>query len=118
MHNYLKKWNINTSHFTGQGWNVKLNFKPKREIPIEELLVYGKIFQAYKLKLRLLKAKLKKHQCEKCRKRKWLKQPIPLELHHIDGDKLNNNLNNLLLLCPNCHAQTNNYRGRNIGSSK
>jgi transposase len=39
---------------------------------------------------------------------------IPLEVHHVDGDRLNNELNNLQLLCPNCHAQTDNYCGRNI----
>ncbi len=38
---------------------------------------------------------------------------IPLEVHHIDGDNRNNDVDNLLLLCPNCHALTNNYRGKN-----
>lgn len=40
--------------------------------------------------------------------------PIPLELHHVDGNRFNNAIQNLLLLCPNCHALTNNYRARNI----
>lgn len=39
---------------------------------------------------------------------------IPLEVHHVDGDRLNNELSNLQLLCPNCHAQTDNYCGKNI----
>ncbi len=43
----------------------------------------------------------------------WLNKPIPLELHHKDGDNTNNELDNLELLCPNCHALTDNYRGRN-----
>ena len=42
-----------------------------------------------------------------------MKHPIPLELHHIDGNNQNNNLTNLTLLCPNCHAMTDNYRGKN-----
>lgn len=42
-------------------------------------------------------------------------KPIPLHLEHIDGNHLNNNLNNLTLLCPNCHSQTPNFRGRNKG---
>ena len=43
-----------------------------------------------------------------------MEQPIPLEVHHIDGDSLNNEMSNLKLLCPNCHAFTDNYRGKNI----
>jgi len=43
----------------------------------------------------------------------WLGRPIPLELHHIDGNRDNNVLENYQLLCPNCHALTDSYRGRN-----
>lgn len=45
----------------------------------------------------------------------WMGKPIPLELHHKDGNHYNNDLSNLEILCPNCHAQTDNYRGKNIG---
>jgi predicted HNH restriction endonuclease len=45
-----------------------------------------------------------------------LKKPIPLELHHKDGNRYNNSLNNLMLLCPNCHALTDNYRAKNINN--
>ena len=41
-------------------------------------------------------------------------EPIPLELHHKDGNRYNNQLDNLMLLCPNCHALTENYRAKNI----
>ena len=44
---------------------------------------------------------------------KWLGEPIPLELHHKDGDPFNNELDNLSILCPNCHAFTDNYRSKN-----
>ena len=59
--------------------------------------------------------------CEECGLSEWQDQPIPLELHHRDGNRANNKLNNLVLLCPNCHALTPNYRGRgqnNYGSNK
>lgn len=49
------------------------------------------------------------HKCEKCGLSTWLNQPIPLEAHHIDGDRCNNLLENLELLCPNCHTLTPNY---------
>ena len=56
---------------------------------------------------------LRGHQCEVCKNTVWQNLPIPLEVHHIDGDSTNNVLENLQLLCPNCHAQTDNYRTKN-----
>lgn len=58
------------------------------------------------------------HSCESCLLSEWLCEPIPLELEHKDGDNRNNIKDNLFLLCPNCHAKTNFYRGRNINSGK
>lgn len=52
----------------------------------------------------------KEWKCEKCGNTEWMGSWIPLEVHHIDGNKKNNNLGNIMFLCPNCHAQTNNYR--------
>ena len=49
-------------------------------------------------------------KCENCGLQEWLDKPIKLEVHHIDGDKSNNVRENLLLLCPNCHSYTENYR--------
>ena len=43
----------------------------------------------------------------------WNSKPIPLEVHHIDGNKTNNTLENLMIVCPNCHAQTDNYKSKN-----
>jgi hypothetical protein len=42
-------------------------------------------------------------------------QPTPIELDHIDGDPNNNDETNLCLICPNCHAQTPTYKGKNAG---
>lgn len=67
---------------------------------------------SYKLKLRLLKENIKEHKCEKCNNIIWLDYKIPLELHHINGDTHDNRIENLQLLCPNCHALTENYRGK------
>ena len=67
-----------------------------------------------KIRKKLLREGLKQYVCERCGNTQWMNQPIPLEVHHIDGNKNNNELNNLQLLCPNCHALTPTYRGKNI----
>ena len=54
-------------------------------------------------------------RCEHCKNDKWNDQPIPITLDHIDGNSDNNVEENLKLLCPNCHAQTPTYGGRNVG---
>ena len=82
---------------------------------LEEVIFDGK-YQGYarrRIKERLISEGYKKCECEKCGLKKWNKKPIPLELEHIDGNGKNNLLNNLKLLCPNCHAQTKTYRGKN-----
>ena len=53
------------------------------------------------------------HKCEECGLSEWLGNPIPLTIHHINGDKHNNTRENMKLLCENCHALTKNYCGRN-----
>lgn len=58
------------------------------------------------------------HCCQNCNNQTWLGEPIPLELEHCDGNNRNNLKENLLLLCPNCHAKTRFYRGKNINSGK
>jgi hypothetical protein len=70
-------------------------------------------YQSYKLKRRLREEGLKKEQCERCMNVLWNGEKIPLELHHINGNGRDNRLENLLLLCPNCHAQTKTYREKN-----
>lgn len=111
----FKDWGIDTSHFRGQGWNVGLKFKPNPKKPLTEILVNGSRYQPYKLKRRLLAEGLKEYICECCQLNLWLGNPIPLELHHINGERHDNRIVNLQLLCPNCHALTDNYRGKNIG---
>lgn len=70
-------------------------------------------YQTFKLKNRLLKEGIKERKCEVCGNTEWMGQPIPVELHHIDGDSSNNRLENLQILCPNCHAFTDTYRAKN-----
>ncbi len=69
-------------------------------------------YQTNKLRLALIKYKIKPARCEICGLETWNNHQIPLELHHIDGDRFNHKLENLILICPNCHAQTETYRGK------
>jgi DNA-binding CsgD family transcriptional regulator/5-methylcytosine-specific restriction endonuclease McrA len=84
-----------------------------RATPISELLVAGKYRGRENLKLRLVKEGLKEPSCERCGVGEWRGEPLSLALHHINGDRLDNRLENLELLCPNCHSQTDTYSGRN-----
>jgi DNA-binding CsgD family transcriptional regulator len=82
-------------------------------IPLEELLVIGRRKRNRNhLKRRLIQAGLKSNRCEACGISEWLEQPITMELHHRNGDGLDDRLENLQLLCPNCHSQTENWGGR------
>ena len=99
MRRKLQELNLNCNHWTGQAWNKSLQLKDWKK--------YTKISG---LKPHLIK--LREHQCESCKLRYWLNNPIALEVHHIDGDRTNNTLVNLQLLCPNCHSRTDYYRNR------
>ena len=70
-------------------------------------------FQSNKLRIRLLNEGYFEAKCYCCNLTTWLGRPIPLELEHIDGNSSNHKLENLTLLCPNCHSFTDTYRGKN-----
>jgi HNH endonuclease len=81
--------------------------------PIETYLVSGRRTNRTHLKQRLIAEGLRKNRCERCGIESWRGEPLSMALHHINGDGLDNRLENLALLCPNCHAQTPNFSGRN-----
>lgn len=116
IHQKIKEYNLDISHFTGKAWNqgkrYRLINKPK---PLEEILKENSFYNSHKLKQRLIESGLKEHKCENpnCGLTEWLGKPITLELHHINGDHNDNRLENLQLLCPNCHSYTDTYRAKN-----
>jgi transposase-like protein len=83
--------------------------------PVGKYLVRGRRVNRTHLKGRLLAAGLKRNRCERCGIEDWLGEPLAMALHHVNGEGTDNRLENLMMLCPNCHAQTPNFAGRNRG---
>lgn len=89
---------------------------PRRDykIPVTTLLVEGRRTGRTHLKGRLLQAGLLQPACSECGLTEWRGRPLSLALHHRNGNNKDNRLDNLQMLCPNCHSQTPNFSGRNI----
>jgi hypothetical protein len=117
LRNLAMRLNTDTSHFTGMGWNIGLRFQPNPPKALIEILVKGRLYSnTDHIRKRLICEGLKKAACEVCKRKSWMRKPIPLQLDHINGQRSDNRLKNLRVLCPNCHAQTNTYCGKNKGN--
>ena len=81
--------------------------------PLEELLTSGRRRSRGHIKRRLLREELKEERCERCGITHWHGEKLSMQLHHVNGDGNDNRLENLELLCANCHSQTDTYGGRN-----
>ena len=114
LDSYLEKFGIK---YKG---NIGRKGTPRYELRKDSNHYLNKInfISSYKLKLKLIEDKIKEHKCERCNLSNWLGEPIPIELHHIDGDRFNNNLENLQILCPNCHSKTDNNSGKKSRKEK
>ena len=86
---------------------------PRAKRPLHLLLQRGSAYHSDKLRRRLIAEGVFEARCAACGLTHWRGGRIPLELDHIDGDRENNELHNVRLVCPNCHALTPTYRGRN-----
>lgn len=114
---FLKESDYDTSSL--KGTHVKrYNDKGIPKKWLSEILVENSTGNSNKLRERLIQYGVKKNQCEnpKCGITEWCGEPITLELHHINGNHYDNRLENLVLLCPNCHSQTSNFRGKKNGN--
>lgn len=111
LNSYLVKMGLEYNGNQGAKGQKK---DPKRKTAWEYL--ESTCIKSNTLKNKLIEDGIKEHKCEECKKKNWNGKSIPLELHHVDGNRHNNSIENLQILCPNCHAQTPNYSGRNIGS--
>ena len=107
----IELYNLDISHFTGQGWNKggKSTERAAR-YPLKEVLKEDIIYSSDTLKKRLIKEGIKENKCEIC---SISGEEVTLELHHINGNHYDNRLENLQILCPNCHSKTPNFKNRN-----
>ena len=112
----IRELGLDTSHFTGQGWRKGSTTPISPARPLTEVLVANSPMQSTAhLRMRLLAEGYKQAVCEGCRRTAWNGTAIPLQLDHINGDRTDNRIENLRLLCPNCHAQTDTWCGKNRG---
>lgn len=103
---YAKKYDLFVPNQPGKGTK-------KSRISNEELFSNRDCEVSSTVLIKRLK-EIREWKCEKCGLKTWFDQPLSLEIHHIDGNRHNNCLDNLQILCPNCHSLTENWRSRNI----
>ena len=95
----------------------KIKLRADHRIPLDTLIKPERNTGRSHLKGRLLAVGLLQSHCTECGLSEWRGKPLALHLHHVNGIHNDNSLENLQLLCPNCHSQTSNYSGRNVSKS-
>jgi hypothetical protein len=114
----LVQLGLDASELAGQAWRRGRHDAPggRRARPLTEILVADSSYGSTShLKRRLIEEGVLARRCERCEITTWLGRPAPLQLDHRNGDRTDNRVRNLRLLCANCHALTDTYCGRNIG---
>jgi hypothetical protein len=107
---------LDVSHFLGRGHLKGKTHTWAKKIPLSAILVRNSTYrQNNKLRMRLFNEGVFEKKCQGCGNIKWRGNPIPLELEHVNGISNDHRIENLKVLCPNCHALTPTYRGKNIG---
>ncbi len=109
----IDEYQLDTSHFTGQTWSKGKFLEGK--VKLEDILTNKVKFSRCQLKKRLIRDGLLEYKCIECgNDGEWNGKPISLEIDHINGVNDDNRLDNLRILCPNCHSQTPTFRVKNI----
>lgn len=110
---HVRRLGLDRSHFTGRRWQEDPRLR-RGPIPLAEILVENSRYQGNStLRRRLIAEGLLPGHCQECGAAQWRGHPLPLHLDHVNGDHTDNRLGNLRILCPNCHALTATWCGRN-----
>ncbi|XVV35417.1 HNH endonuclease signature motif containing protein [Streptomyces sp. CA-100214] len=117
----IKAYGIDTSHFTSVARTERQRHNRQRrtadEVLIEDTSDHARRVPGSRLK-RAMRELGTEERCALCGiEPVWFGEPLPLEVDHIDGDWRNNRIENLRMLCPNCHSTTDSYRGRSKRST-
>lgn len=112
LNSYLKKMGI---EYSGQQSKKGQRKGSNQYLPAQYYIENNIAISSHKLKGKLIRDGLKQYCCEKCGISEWLGVKLPLELHHKDGNHYNNTLENLEILCPNCHSIQEGNSGANVG---
>ncbi len=108
----LKAFGFEGAHFDSS-WKHLSRYGGQNRIELGKILAgehpqYG----THELRLRLVAERIKEEACEVCQLSEWMGEKMPLQLHHKNGISNDHRLENLQIICPNCHWQTDNHRNK------
>ena len=115
IYSTVKRLNLNTKHWKGQGHRKGSHPKHPRKIPLKEVLIENSTYTRCHLKKRLIKENILENKCALCgQKPTWKNKPLLMVLDHISGKNDDHRIENLRLLCPNCNSQQDTFCARNL----
>ena len=116
LHKHIKRLGISTKHFAPPG--TRSDRIPPHEMTDDEVFCRGSTASRANAKRRLINKRLVEYKCSICSIKKWRGEYISLSLDHINGVNNDNRIQNLRLLCPNCHSQTDTFCSKNPKSKR